>query len=92
MMDKHNEKLRIAQELGADFIFSARNEYSPSPALLVGKGANERHLPKSEFANLVGFDCVFECTGIPAVWEDSVNYVRRGGRSSSLEDVNRGQR
>lgn len=27
----------------------------------------------------IGFDYVFECTGNPSVWEDSVNYVRRGG-------------
>jgi len=26
-----------------------------------------------------GFDYVFECTGMPDVWEASVNYVRRGG-------------
>jgi len=27
----------------------------------------------------LGFDYVFECTGMPEVWEASVNYVRRGG-------------
>jgi len=27
----------------------------------------------------LGFDYVFECTGMPDVWESSVNYVRRGG-------------
>jgi L-iditol 2-dehydrogenase len=26
-----------------------------------------------------GFDCVFECTGRKEVWEESVNYLRRGG-------------
>jgi L-iditol 2-dehydrogenase len=27
----------------------------------------------------LGFDYVFECTGIPEVWEASVDYLRRGG-------------
>jgi len=27
----------------------------------------------------IGFDYVFECTGIPEVWEASVDYLRRGG-------------
>jgi len=29
--------------------------------------------------DFIGFDYVFECTGMPEVWEASVNYVRRGG-------------
>jgi L-iditol 2-dehydrogenase len=29
--------------------------------------------------NFIGFDYVFECTGIPDVWEASVRYLRRGG-------------
>ena len=31
------------------------------------------------FTNGLGYDYVFECTGIPDVWEASVQYVRRGG-------------
>jgi len=31
------------------------------------------------FTNGMGFDYVFECTGIPEVWKASVHYVRRGG-------------
>jgi L-iditol 2-dehydrogenase len=27
-----------------------------------------------------GFDLVVECTGMPAVWEQAVSYLRRGGR------------
>ncbi len=27
----------------------------------------------------IGFDYVYECTGMPEVWESSVNYIRRGG-------------
>ena len=34
---------------------------------------------KNKFAGFIGFDYVFECTGIPEVWEASVNYVRKGG-------------
>jgi L-iditol 2-dehydrogenase len=29
--------------------------------------------------NFIGFDNVFECTGIPDVWESSVRYLRKGG-------------
>lgn len=32
-----------------------------------------------EFTNGMGVDFVFECTGQLDVWENSVNYVRRGG-------------
>lgn len=104
VMDKHMKKLGIARDLGADYIFSAENEYSPSPipfpskegndikitsikkgagvcfpSPLVGKGKDGGHLLKNEFTDFLGFDCVFECTGIPAVWEDSINYVSKGG-------------
>ncbi|MFA6055369.1 MAG: alcohol dehydrogenase catalytic domain-containing protein [Thermodesulfovibrionales bacterium] len=34
----------------------------------------EKQIPR-----LTGFDYLFECTGMPEVWEASVNYVRRGG-------------
>jgi len=40
----------------------------PSP--LAGEGTGE---------GILGFDYVFECTGMPEVWESSINYVRRGG-------------
>jgi len=32
-----------------------------------------------KFTGGIGFDYVFECTGMPDVWEASVNYVRKGG-------------
>lgn len=66
IMDKHNEKLRRAKKLGADSISLVKNECSPSPVTL-----------QSEVCDC--FDYVFECTGIPEVWEDAVNFVRRGG-------------
>jgi L-iditol 2-dehydrogenase len=34
---------------------------------------------QKQIPRLTGFDYVFECIGIPEVWEASVNYVRRGG-------------
>jgi L-iditol 2-dehydrogenase len=58
VVDKHENKLKTAKNLGADFIYKVI----------------ERQIPR-----LTGFDYVFECTGIPEVWEASVNYVRRGG-------------
>jgi L-iditol 2-dehydrogenase len=58
VVDKHENKLKTAKNLGADFIYKVI----------------EKQIPR-----LIGFDYVFECTGIPEVWEASVNYVRRGG-------------
>jgi L-iditol 2-dehydrogenase len=58
VVDKHENKLKTAKNLGADFIYKVI----------------EKQIPR-----LTGFDHVFECTGIPEVWEASVNYVRRGG-------------
>jgi L-iditol 2-dehydrogenase len=58
VVDKHENKLKTAKNLGADFIYKVI----------------EKQIPR-----LTGFDYVFECTGIPEVWEASVNYVRRGG-------------
>ena len=78
VMDKHKEKLRTARGLGADVTVVAR---SSPPALckegISGKGGNDRRL--KSFEDSPGFDHVFECTGIPEVWENTVNYVRRGG-------------
>jgi L-iditol 2-dehydrogenase len=61
--DKHNGKLKIARELGADSISKA------DKLNILKKSANKG----------IGFDYVFECTGVPEVWESSVDYVRRGG-------------
>lgn len=61
--DKHNNKLRIAKKLGADFVFK--------PEKIENK--------IKSITNGIGFDYVFECTGMSEVWEKSVNYVRKGG-------------
>jgi L-iditol 2-dehydrogenase len=53
--------------------------------LAVALGANLAVLPSDLRNNIdkatagLGVDCVFECTGQPFVWEQSVDYVRRGG-------------
>jgi L-iditol 2-dehydrogenase len=90
--DMREERLQTAKKLGADFVFRTpspqsppikggeeagdagnKNPIAPSPLVAcdelsrVGKGKGD------------GFDYVFECTGMPEVWEASVDYVRRGG-------------
>jgi L-iditol 2-dehydrogenase len=57
------ERLETAGKLGADVVFH------PS----------ETAAQVRDFSHGMGVDYVFECTGQPAVWESSVDYVRRGG-------------
>jgi L-iditol 2-dehydrogenase len=57
------ERLKTAKKLGADHVFD------PSEAV-------DSIL---DFTAGMGVDYVFECTGQPAIWEASVDYVRRGG-------------
>ena len=57
------ERLDTAKKLGADLTFH------PS----------ETATQVRDFTHGMGVDYVFECTGQPAVWESSVDYVRRGG-------------
>ncbi len=61
--DINAEKLKIARKLDADFTFKPEKI--------------ETNL--KNITNGIGFDYVFECTGMPEVWEASVTYVRRGG-------------
>jgi L-iditol 2-dehydrogenase len=65
VLDKHGKKLRTAKKLGAD--------------MAVKKEQKEIVRSIKPSADFIGFDFVFECTGTPEVWEDSVHYVRRGG-------------
>lgn len=61
VVDRHKEKLAIAKELGADYVFlTPFDKYN------------------KEIVN-IGYDYVFECTGMQDVWENSINLVRRGG-------------
>lgn len=57
------KRLSLAKSLGA--------AYAVAPDRL-GNTINK-------FTGGAGVDYVFECTGQPAVWQASVNYVRRGG-------------
>ncbi|MGO9951765.1 MAG: zinc-dependent alcohol dehydrogenase [Dissulfurispiraceae bacterium] len=58
-----HQRLQLAQTLGADEI--------PMPSMLVD-GIETA-------TGGLGFDYVFECTGQLEIWENAVNYVRRGG-------------
>ncbi len=74
VMDKHTDKVKTAKKLGADAVVLGRGKKSFSTAPL-----SLREVP-SDVRTLVNkFDYVFECTGMPDVWEQSVYYVRRGG-------------
>jgi L-iditol 2-dehydrogenase len=78
----------MAKSLGADFIFIPNPPHPP-----FAKVGNEKieadsfEIPPFGkggrggifFQDFLGFDYVFECTGVPEVWESSVNYVRKGG-------------
>jgi L-iditol 2-dehydrogenase len=91
--DKHDTKLKIAKALGADTVISSRHfekimnpifrlsnkkeSVIPIAPLLVKGGWGD--FAENNVKDFIGFDYVFECTGIPDVWESSVNYVRRGG-------------
>lgn len=57
------ERLRTAKKLGAERICDPANAAEAA----------------REFSAGTGVDYVFECTGQPAIWEVSVDYVRRGG-------------
>jgi L-iditol 2-dehydrogenase len=74
VMDKHREKLRTAKKLGADVVVISN--LPPPPFSKVG----QKSIPQTNKSeDCIGFDYVFECTGIPEVWEASVDYLRRGG-------------
>lgn len=63
--DPNAGKLRIAKSLGA--------AYTLAPETLA---ARTRKIAKDHGG--FAFDCLFECTGRPEVWEQSLNHVRRG--------------
>ncbi|MEW6053305.1 MAG: alcohol dehydrogenase catalytic domain-containing protein [Nitrospirota bacterium] len=69
--DKHDSKLRIAKNLGADFVWK-----NTPPVIKKGRREIVRRNTLTDF---IGFDYVFECTGMPGVWEASVYYARKGG-------------
>ncbi|MEW6419530.1 MAG: alcohol dehydrogenase catalytic domain-containing protein [Nitrospirota bacterium] len=72
--DINNKRLKMAKNLGADFILKSNPPSSP-----FSKGGQGGILRKNKLSGFIGFDYVFECTGRPEVWKISVNYVRKGG-------------
>lgn len=86
IIDKHFYKLRVAKKVGADFISSLPikgEESHPCTPLkredISSTLAGKKNINLNKITNNIGFDYLFECTGIPEVWESSVNYLRRGG-------------
>ena len=73
--DKHMKKLQTARELGADYIYKVMENEIPR----YGKRAKGGISGPNGDPDFIGYDHVFECTGIPEVWERSAEYVRRGG-------------
>lgn len=57
------ERLKTAKKLGAECVCDPANAADAA----------------KDFSGGIGVDYVFECTGQPAIWEVSVDYVRRGG-------------
>lgn len=63
VVDIHPRRLRMARRFRAEATFQPEQIESAIKKLTGG----------------LGFDAVFECTGNPEVWENSVYYVRKGG-------------
>jgi L-iditol 2-dehydrogenase len=76
LSDLHDKRLKIAKKCGADFTITPENLNKISPHSVGNGGLNKF---QNIFKGFNGFDYVFECTGLPEVWESSINYVRRGG-------------
>ena len=79
VMDKHNKKLQIAKKLGADLILRAKTGFHISPSPILFREESPPLMGKGKGVGFLGFDYVFECTGMPEVWESSIKYLRRGG-------------
>ena len=62
---RRQEQLRIGEKIGARIV--------PAPV-------DPADLPRLLSEGGRGPDCVFEATGIPAVWEAAIETVRRGGK------------
>lgn len=57
------ERLKVAKEIGSEIAVKPER---------IGEVVKD-------FTDGLGVDYLFECTGQPDVWQDSVNHVRRGG-------------
>jgi L-iditol 2-dehydrogenase len=65
IVEKQKMRLKKAFKEKADIVINASKE--------------EVHKKIMAFTNATGADVVFECTGIPQVWEDAAWLVRKGG-------------
>jgi len=63
---KHWQRLKLAAELGADQVIDATQQDTLEMVLELTRG--------------YGANWVFECTGRPQVWEQTVSLVSKGGR------------
>jgi L-iditol 2-dehydrogenase len=73
--DKHNKKLQIAKKLGADIMIRPEK----IDKNIIFSHPRTPTVTRGGLGEGIGFDYVFECTGMPEVWESSITYVRRGG-------------
>jgi L-iditol 2-dehydrogenase len=75
--------MSLAKLKGAEVFITARKKERLDFAKTIGADAafeiTEVENVISGMTGGLGFDFVFECTGQLGVWENSVNYVRRGG-------------
>ncbi len=62
---RHDYRLETAEKVGADLVIDSGSEHA-TEAVLEATGGH-------------GSPLVFECTGLPAVWEEAVTMVSRGG-------------
>jgi len=62
---RHDYRLETARKVGADLVIDSESEHA-AEAVLEATGGH-------------GSSIVFECTGLPAVWEEAVTMVSRGG-------------
>lgn len=66
VVDRHWEKLRVAEGLGADLVINSREERSEELAKRVNGGE--------------GFDAVIEAAGKQEAWELALRLARKGGK------------
>ncbi len=62
---RHDYRLETARKVGADLVINCEREHA-TEAVLEATGGH-------------GSPVIFECTGLPAVWEEAVTMVSRGG-------------
>jgi len=77
--------LMVLKKMGARVIIVEKQKMRLEKALdekadvVIDANEEDIHERIMTFTNAKGADVVFECTGIPEVWEDAVGFVRKGG-------------